>query len=169
MRLSGKGFFRSPTGLSEVKKFPNLTRSSPRFTLRHMSPPLRVRSGLECLQEQGFRPLHGLRVGLVTHPAAVDAQLRHSSELLADAPGVRLAALFGPEHGLTGEAQDLIGVRDGHDPHAGLRVHSLYGDTVESLRPTEAQLQGLDALVIDLQDVGSRYYTFQATMLFCLE
>jgi uncharacterized protein YbbC (DUF1343 family) len=68
-----------------------------------------------------------------------------------------------------GEAQDLAGVRGGHDPHTGLEVHSLYGDTLESLRPTEKQLRGLDALVIDLQDVGSRYYTFQATMLFCFE
>jgi uncharacterized protein YbbC (DUF1343 family) len=80
---------------------------------------------------------------------------------------VRLAKLFGPEHGLLGEAQDLIGVPDGGN--AGLRVHSLYGDTFASLRPTAEQLHGLDALVIDLQDVGSRYYTFQATMLLCLE
>src|SRR5262249_3635533 len=60
-------------------------------------------------------------------------------------------------------------VEGGSDPHFGLRVHSLYGDTPASLRPTAEQLQGLDALVIDLQDVGSRYYTFQATMLYCLE
>jgi uncharacterized protein YbbC (DUF1343 family) len=76
-------------------------------------------------------------------------------------------ALFGPEHGFHGQAQDLIGV--GGSTEAGLRVHSLYGSTVESLRPTAAQLRGLDALVIDLQDVGSRYYTFQATTLYCLE
>lgn len=128
-----------------------------------------VRTGLDHLCEQKFAPLRGLRVGLVTHPAAVDRRLRHVCELLAEAPGVNLAAVFGPEHGLMGEAQDLIGVRDGTDPLSGRRVHSLYGNTVESLKPTEEQLHGLDALVIDLQDVGSRYYTFQATMLFCLE
>ncbi len=128
-----------------------------------------VRTGLDHLREQSFTPLRGLRVGLVTHPAAVDHRLRHACELLAQAPGVKLAAVFGPEHGLMGEAQDLIGVRDGTDPHSGLRVHSLYGDSLESLKPTAEQLHGLDALVIDLQDVGSRYYTFQATMLFCLE
>jgi uncharacterized protein YbbC (DUF1343 family) len=133
-----------------------------------MRPP-RVRTGLDVLSAQGFAPLRGLRVGLVTHPAAVDSQPRHAAELLAGAPGVRLAALFGPEHGLLGEAQDLIGVADAADPASGLRVHSLYGDTADSLRPTDEQLRGLDALVIDLQDVGSRYYTFQATMLFCLE
>jgi uncharacterized protein YbbC (DUF1343 family) len=128
-----------------------------------------VRTGLDVLAAQGFAPLRGLRVGLVTHPAAVDSRLRHVRDLLTDAKGVRLAALFGPEHGWMGEAQDLIGVRDGKDAASGLRIHSLYGDTVESLRPTAGQLDGLDALVIDLQDVGSRYYTFQATMLFCLE
>jgi len=128
-----------------------------------------VRTGLDVLRLQAFAPLHGMRIGLVTHPAAVDGQLRHASELLASAPGVQLAALFGPEHGWQGEAQDLIGVRDSHDPNSGLRVYSLYGDSFDSLRPTEEQLRGLDALVIDLQDIGSRYYTFQATMLLCLQ
>jgi uncharacterized protein YbbC (DUF1343 family) len=128
-----------------------------------------VRIGLDCLGDAGFATLRGLRVGLVTHPAAVDGRLRHVRERLAEAPGVHLAALFGPEHGLMGEAQDLIGVAGGTDTNSGLRVHSLYGDTFDSLKPSAEQLRGLDALVVDLQDVGSRYYTFQATMLFCLE
>jgi len=122
-------------------------------------PP--VRTGLDALRDARFAPLRGRRVGLVCHPASVDSQLRHAADLLAGA--VKLVALFGPEHGFHGTAQDLIGVAD------TVAVHSLYGATVESLRPTAAQLAGLDALVIDLQDVGSRYYTFQATMLFCLE
>ncbi len=129
----------------------------------------RIRTGLEVLCAQQFAPVRGLRIGLVTHPAAIDADFRHAADLLAEAPGVRLAALFGPEHGLRGEAQDLIGVPDKEEAPARLRVHSLYGATVASLRPTAEQLRGLDALVIDLQDVGSRYYTFQATMLYCLE
>jgi uncharacterized protein YbbC (DUF1343 family) len=133
-----------------------------------MSTQTRVRTGLDVLCEQGFAPLRGLRIGLVTHAAAVDHQLRHSIELLAQAPGVHLAALFGPEHGQSGEAQDLIGVPGSFDANAGLRIHSLYGESAASLSPTEEQLRGLDALVIDLQDVGSRYYTFQATMLYCL-
>jgi uncharacterized protein YbbC (DUF1343 family) len=128
-----------------------------------------VRTGLDVLCAQSFAPLRGLTVGLVTHPAAIDRRFRHVREVLAEAPGVRLAALFGPEHGFLGEAQDLIGVRDGADPGSGMRIHSLYGDSFDSLRPTEEQLRGLDALVIDLQDVGSRYYTFQATMALCLE
>jgi uncharacterized protein YbbC (DUF1343 family) len=128
-----------------------------------------VQTGLEVLRDRAFDAIRGLRVGLVTHPAAVDHQLRHVCEIFAQAPSVHVAALFGPEHGFLGEAQDLISVSSEHDPSMGSRVYSLYGDSLESLRPTEEQLRGLDALVIDLQDVGSRYYTFQATMLFCLE
>lgn len=133
-----------------------------------MTPP-RVRSGLDVLRERSFAPLRGFRVGLVTHPAAVDAEFRHARDLIAEAPGVRLAALFGPEHGLLGEAQDLIGVGHHQDPNSGMRVHSLYGDSFDSLRPTQEQFAGLDAVVIDLQDVGSRYYTFPCTMYFSLE
>lgn len=128
----------------------------------------KVRTGLDVLVAQNFAPLRGLRVGVVTHPAAVDSQLRHIIELLGTAPGVKLAAIFGPEHGIRGQAQDLIAVAGG-DKHADLAVHSLYGTTAESLHPTKEQLAGLDALVIDMQDVGSRYYTFQATMRFCLQ
>jgi uncharacterized protein YbbC (DUF1343 family) len=129
----------------------------------------RVRTGLAVLRDEGFARLRGLRVGLVTHPAAVDEQLRHAADLLAQDPGVRLAALFGPEHGFLGTAQDLEAIKDSDQAGEGLRIHSLYGDNEQSLWPTSEQLHGLDAAVIDLQDVGSRYYTFQATMLFCLE
>jgi uncharacterized protein YbbC (DUF1343 family) len=131
----------------------------------------RVRTGLDVLASEGFARFRGQRVGLVVHPASVDARLRHAIELFAAADGVRLDTVFGPEHGLLGEAQDLIGVGvgDGRDPLSGLRAVSLYGSTAESLRPTAEQLAGLDVLVIDLQDVGSRYYTFPATMLYCLE
>ena len=126
-----------------------------------------MRTGLDVLCDSDWKPLRGRRVGLVCHPASVDSQLRHATDLLAAAPGVTLAALFGPEHGFHGVAQDLIGVGDAS---AGtLRVHSLYGDSFASLKPTAEQLRGLDALVIDLQDIGSRYYTFQATMMYCLE
>jgi uncharacterized protein YbbC (DUF1343 family) len=128
-----------------------------------------VLTGLDVLQRQDFAPLHGLAVGLVTHPAAVDAKLRHSVDILRTARNVRLQALFGPEHGLLGQAQDMIGVEGAVDPRTGLRCFSLYGDSLASLKPKPEQLRGLDALVIDLQDIGSRYYTFQATMLLCME
>jgi uncharacterized protein YbbC (DUF1343 family) len=126
-------------------------------------------TGLEREAASGFPSLKGGRAGLVTHPAAVDRRYRSAAELVHAAPGVTLAALFGPEHGLAGTAQDLEGVAAGGAPFPGVRVYSLYGDSIESLRPTRDQLDGLDVLAIDLVDVGSRYYTFQATMLFCLE
>lgn len=129
----------------------------------------RVLTGLDVMQAQQWEPLRGLKVGLVAHPASVDANLRSTVELLAAAPGVRLAALFGPEHGFLGLEQDLIAVRHDQPTWRGIPYFSLYGDTVASLRPSAEQLSGIDALVIDLQDVGSRYYTYQATMLYCLE
>jgi len=127
-----------------------------------------VRTGLDVLISQDLTPLRGRNVGLVTHPAAVDGRLRHVDDHLAATKLLRLVALFGPEHGLLGQAQDLIGVPDGL-PLAEMRIVSLYGDSVKCLKPTREQLQGIDLLVIDMQDIGARYYTFQATMLYCLE
>ena len=106
---------------------------------------------------------------LIANPTSVDSRLRHIADLLAATPGVTLAALFGPEHGIRAEAQDMIGVSSGVDRRTGVPVHSLYGADVASLTPTPEQLDGLDALVFDVQDVGSRYYTFAATMLYAME
>lgn len=129
-----------------------------------------VLTGLDVLRARNFASIRGKRLGLLTHPAALAADLTPSAALFAAAPDVHLVLLFGPEHGLTGEAQDLEGVTGGtRDPLTGVPVVSLYGDTFDSLKPTPGHLAGLDVLVIDLQDVGSRYYTFQATMLYCLE
>ncbi len=130
----------------------------------------KVRTGLDVLVAQDFAPLRGMRIGVVCHPASIDSQFRHILEVLGHAKDVIIKAVFGPEHGLLGQAQDLIGVHASEsNPSKALAVHSLYGPNVESLRPTKEQLTGLDALVIDLQDIGSRYYTFQATMLYCLQ
>jgi uncharacterized protein YbbC (DUF1343 family) len=135
-----------------------------------------VRTGLDQLVAENFQRLRGLRAGLVAHPASVDAELRHAADLLGAAPGVSLEAVFGPEHGWLGQAQDLEPVKDesgkreiGKAETGRPRVVSLYGETAASLRPTAEQLRDLDVLVIDLQDIGARYYTFQATMLYCLE
>jgi uncharacterized protein YbbC (DUF1343 family) len=128
-----------------------------------------VSTGLDALAADRFRRLRGLRLGLVCNPTSVDRRLRHAADLLRAAPGVTLAALFGPEHGVRGEAQYMAAVDDERDRRTGLPVYSLYGRTTASLRPSAEQLRGLDALVFDLQDVGSRYYTYQATMMLCLE
>lgn len=108
-------------------------------------------------------------MGLVCNPTAVDRRLRHAADLLHAAPGVRLRALFGPEHGVRGDAQYMAAVGHEADPRTGLPVHSLYGPTVDSLSPAPETLHGLDALVFDIQDVGARYYTYQATMMLCME
>jgi uncharacterized protein YbbC (DUF1343 family) len=133
-----------------------------------MTVPL-VQTGLDVLVRDGFEQLRGLRVGLVANQASVDRQFRHAADLLSTADRVRLGALFGPEHGFGGEAQDLVGVVEALHPEHRCPVISLYGNSVDSLRPPADVLRALDLLVIDLPDIGSRYYTFQATMLFCLE
>ncbi len=120
-----------------------------------------VRLGIERLLDEAPRFIRGRRLGVVAHPASVTSTLRHSLDALRDA-GAQVNALFGPEHGLGGEAQDMEGVGDGDTTGRAGRVptFSLYGDSFESLSPRPEWLEGLDAVVIDLQDVGSRYYTF---------
>ncbi|MXY23828.1 MAG: DUF1343 domain-containing protein [Acidobacteria bacterium] len=110
--------------------------------------------------------LDGARVGVVSNPASVDRQFRHVADRVAALPGVTLAALFGPQHGFHATAQDNM-VETGHarHPRLGVPVYSLYSDTRE---PTATMLKGLDLLVIDLQDVGTRVYTYIWTMANCL-
>ncbi len=119
-----------------------------------------VATGLERLasdEQDVVKLVRGRRVGLLAHPASVDARLRHAEDIVR-ASGANLSVLFGPEHGYTGQAQDMIGV--GENAQASARVISLYGDSFEDLSPRPDALSGLDVVVIDLQDVGSRYYTF---------
>ncbi|RUL88432.1 exo-beta-N-acetylmuramidase NamZ family protein [Tautonia sociabilis] len=129
----------------------------------------RVRTGLDVIASERFARLAGRKVGLIANQTAVDHRLRHAIDLLHNAPGVELVRLFGPEHGLRGEAQDMIGVGSGADRRTGLPIVSLYGDGPESLVPRSEDLDGLDLLVFDVQDVGARYYTFAATMLYAME
>ncbi len=106
-------------------------------------------------------------VGLLAHPASVDRSLRHAADVLA-AEGVRFGAFFGPEHGYGGEAQYMVGVADARDERTGAPIVSLYGDDLASLSPRPEHLAGLSALVVDLADVGARYYTFVWTALLAL-
>jgi uncharacterized protein YbbC (DUF1343 family) len=127
-----------------------------------------VESGLDVLCRERLDLLRGRRVGVLCHPASIAADLTHIVDRLIEV-GVRPVKLYGPEHGVRGEAQDMIGVDDDHDRRTGIPVVSLYGETFESLAPTSADLGGVDVLVIDLQDVGSRYYTYIWTMVLALE
>lgn len=127
-----------------------------------------VRSGLEVLiHDEPFR-IQGKKIGLVTHHSAVTSTLQHAVSLLKAGRGWKLTTLFGPEHGIWGEAQDMAHVDHSTDPSSGLPVYSLYGKSEEDLKPRREVLKGLDALVIDLQDIGSRYYTFVYTMAICM-
>jgi uncharacterized protein YbbC (DUF1343 family) len=130
----------------------------------------KVKSGLDVLVSERFSRLAKKKVGLLAHPASVDQSLRHILETM-HAAGVRLEVLLGPEHGITGEAQDMEIVEEegtARDALTGTRIHSLYGASIESLHPTEAMLKDIDVLVVDLQDVGARYYTFAATMAYAM-
>ena len=124
-----------------------------------------VESGLEALLRRRAALLRGRRVGLLAHQASVDARLEHAAALLHDLRGATLVRLFAPEHGVWGAAQDHAPVGRARDPVTGLRVWSLYG---ARRAPTPAMLHGLDALVVDLQDVGARYYTFAWTMVLAM-
>jgi uncharacterized protein YbbC (DUF1343 family) len=126
-----------------------------------------VRPGLEVLLDDP-RPIAGKRIGLVTNHAAVTSDLRHAVRMLHAGRGWKLTALFGPEHGIWGEAQDMDHIDSSVDPLTGLTVHSLYGRSEKDLAPRRELLKNLDALVIDLQDIGSRYYTFIYTMALCM-
>ena len=133
-----------------------------------MNPTVPVASGLDVLAAGGFQRLKGRRVGLIANPTTVDRRMRHLADLLRAEPDVELVALFGPEHGVRGDAQDMIGVESEVDRRTGVPVHSLYGSTVEGLSPTAESLTDLDVLIFDVQDVGSRYYTFAATMAYAM-
>jgi len=113
------------------------------------------------------RPLAGRRVALVAHPASVTADLRHSLDALAALPDLQLTAAFGPQHGLRGDKQDnMIESADFNDPLLGIPVFSLYGRV---RRPTPAMMAQFDVLLVDLQDVGCRVYTFITTLRYLLE
>jgi uncharacterized protein YbbC (DUF1343 family) len=124
-----------------------------------------VRVGLERVAADGGAPLRGRRVGLLGHAASVTADGRHAVDVLR-AAGVEVVRLFGPEHGLRGTSAAGEKVEGGTDAASGLPVVSLYGART---RPAPEELRGLEALVVDLQDAGVRFYTYASTMLLCLE
>ncbi len=127
-----------------------------------------VKTGLEVLCTERLDLLRGRRVGVLCHPASVTSDLMHAVDRLLQA-GARITRLFGPEHGVRGEAQDMIGVDAEKDRRTGIPVSSLYGGSFESLTPAAHDLADVDVLVIDLQDVGSRYYTYVWTMALAIE
>ncbi len=124
----------------------------------------KVQTGIDALEAQNFAALSGLRLGLITNHTGRDTEGRRTIDLLYRAPQVKLAALFSPEHGLFGKADERVASTT--EPVTGLPVYSLYGETE---RPTEKMLAGLDALVFDIQDAGVRFYTYITTLGYAME
>ncbi len=129
-----------------------------------------VKTGADVLIKENLARVAGKRVGLVCNQSSVESsRLVHLADLLMEADDVDLACLFAPEHGVRGEAQDMDLVKDCIDRDTGVPVHSLYGRDFDSLTPSSAAIDDLDVLVVDVQDVGARYYTFAATMALCMK
>jgi uncharacterized protein YbbC (DUF1343 family) len=124
----------------------------------------KVELGIDVLAKEGFRQLEGLRIGLITNHSGISSSGSRTIDLLRNAPGVKLKAIFSPEHGLSGNRDDRV--PSTKDSLSGVPVYSLYGD---SLKPTEKMLDGVDALVFDIQDIGVRFYTYITTLGYALE
>ena len=125
-----------------------------------------VQTGIEVLREHGFEGLVGRKVGLVTNPSGVDSNLNSTVDILYNAPGVELVALYGPEHGVRGDVYAGDKINDSVDPVTGLPVFSIYGAT---RKPTQEMLEGVDVIVYDIQDVGVRSYTFISSLGLVME
>ncbi len=123
-----------------------------------------TKTGIDVLVEENFAPLRGKHVGLITNHTGLDRSGRSTIDLLWKADGVKLVALFSPEHGIAGRADDKVASTT--DTATGLPIFSLYGDT---RRPTEEMLRGVEALVFDIQDAGVRFYTYETTMAYAME
>jgi len=156
--IEGFNFQGVPGALPRQPKTPASAVRSP-FT-----PLPNVRNGIDVLAAQGFAPLRKRRVGLITNHTGTDRERRATLDLLKSAPEVELRALFSPEHGIRGQADEKV--PDAIDSATGLPIYSLYGD---HRQPRHEQLANLDALVFDIQDIGCRFYTYIATMGLCLE
>jgi uncharacterized protein YbbC (DUF1343 family) len=124
-------------------------------------------TGLDLIEKRWPKNLQGARVGLVAHPASVNRKLDHAAAVFAHSKKFQITALFGPQHGILGQTQDNMIEWEGfRDPSTGVPVYSLYGRT---RKPTRKMLSNIDVLVIDLQDVGARYYTFIWTLELCMQ
>lgn len=134
-------------------------------TLAQAKTPV-VKTGVEVLRDRGFEGLVGRKVGLVTNPSGVDSQLRSTIDILYNAPGVELVALYGPEHGVRGDVYAGDKVNDAVDAATGLPVYSIYGAT---RKPTPEMLEGVEVMVYDIQDVGARSYTFISSLGLVME
>ena len=133
---------------------------------QQQQPSPMVKFGIDVLRDGQFKMLDGKRVGVVANPASVDSNLISTVTLLAQAKNVNVVALYGPEHGIWGDEYAGQQIKDRPDPHTGLPVYSIYGKT---RKPTTRMILPIETMVFDLQDIGSRSYTYISTLKMCME
>ena len=155
--------------LSRITGYNESMMAARRLTARNGE----IKTGIDVLEDHGFRELHPdssrpVRVGLVANQTAVDARGQRTADVLAAAPGVKLAAIFSPEHGVGGDL-DTSQTGDTRDIATGAPVYSVYGDSDARRRPKQSQIAEVDVLVFDIQDVGVRFYTYESTLGYFLE
>jgi uncharacterized protein YbbC (DUF1343 family)/CubicO group peptidase (beta-lactamase class C family) len=126
--------------------------------------PAKVLCGIDVLKRDGYKPLVGRKIALITNHTGRDQDGNRNVDLLRKAPGLNVVKIFSPEHGLYGAVDEKVG--NTIDKETGLQVYSLYGET---RRPNDKMLEGIDTLVFDIQDIGARFYTYPATMGWCME
>jgi uncharacterized protein YbbC (DUF1343 family) len=147
-------------------KFPSSISLVLLFTVQLFSAAPTVKPGIDVLREHGFDILKGKRVGLITNATGITSDLQSTVDVLFNSPGVKLVALYSPEHGVRGDGDAGKEINSFNDARTGLPVYSLYGKT---RRPTKEMLQGIDVLVYDIQDIGVRSYTYISTMVLAME
>jgi uncharacterized protein YbbC (DUF1343 family)/CubicO group peptidase (beta-lactamase class C family) len=153
----------------QTQYYENLNRDLLRFTAARnqmltTSPDVKVLAGIDVLERDGFKQLAGKNIGLITNHTGKNRSGRQTIDVLNKAAGVKLLALFSPEHGIRGNADEKVS--DSKDEQTGLPIYSLYGET---RRPKPEQLKGLDLLVFDIQDIGTRFYTYISTLGYVME
>ncbi len=154
---------------AEITGYNELMPAARRISFRNGD----VRAGIDVLEEHGFRELHAdvrhpVRVGLVTNQTGIDARGERTADVLAHAAGVKLAAIFSPEHGIQGKL-DTAEIGNSKDEATGVPIYSVYGESDAKRRPSSAVMAGLDVIVFDIQDIGVRFYTYESTLGYFLE
>jgi len=155
--------------LARITGYNDSMMAARRFTVRNGD----VKAGIDVLEDHSFRelhpdPNHPLHVGLVANQTSYDGRGQRTADVLAHTPGIHLAAIFSPEHGIDG-VLDTTAIGNSLDAATGAPVYSVYGDTDAKRRPTAAQIAALDVIVYDIQDIGVRFYTYESTLGYFLE
>ena len=160
---------RDELRLARITGYNESLMASRRLTSRNGE----VKTGIDVLEAHAFHELPGdankpLRIGLVTNQTAVDSAGQRTADILAHAPGIQLAAIFSPEHGIAGKL-DTADIQNSKDAATGVPIYSVYGEGDMKRRPTDEAMAGIDALVYDIQDIGVRFYTYESTLGYFLE